>query len=298
MMRKRILISILTVVVSLNLFAVEVHSVRRNPPPPPPHHHHHPRHHPEPKDETSSFFADLFVSLWFLNNVFVTFDDYPYADGFYLNFFTQNTLNPNIFENENSTQDDNSGAIEDSDIIIPIRKKEQFYRFNLESGLFCFPSQKRIGNETRFEGYIWKFFGPVFENDIYSEKIFSNSQNDFIGNVRLGGQLSLLHSNLFDVSFFVQWSYFYGIYTNLNLNGVNCGFIIRSYPMKPILFEMRFNFQDFFDNLAENYFECHIEIGVELNSPYEVYVAWKLIEDFIFTDDIFFGFAFGMKYNF
>lgn len=294
-MRKRILISILAVVFSLNLFAVEVKSVRREPPPPPPppppHHH-----HPEPRDEASSFFTDLFVSLWLLDNIFVTFDDYPYADGFYLNFFTPNTLNPNILKNENSSQNDNSGAIEDSDIIIPVGKKEQFYRFDLETGVFCFPSQKRFGNETRFEGYIWKFFGPVFENDIYSEKIFSNSQKDFVGNVRLGGQLSLFHSNLFDVSFFVQWSYFYGTYTNLG--GVNCGFIIRSYPMKPILLETRFNIQDFFDNPAENYFECHIELGIELNSPCEVYVAWKLIEDFIFTDDIFSGFAFGIKYNF
>lgn len=291
MMKKRILFSVFAVAFSLNLFAVEVQSVRREPSPPPP---------PPPRrpmyDETSSFFADFFAVLWLLDNVFVTFDDYPYADGLYLNFFTPNTLNPKISENENSKQNDNSGAIEDSDIIVPIGKKEQFYRFDLETGVFCFPTQKRIGNETRFEGYIWKFFGPVFENDIYSDKIFSSSQKDFLGNVRLGGQLSLFHSNLFDASFFVQWSYFYGSYANLN--GVNCGFIIRSYPLKPILLETRFNFQDFFDDPSETFFECHIELGIELNSPYEVYVAWKLVEDFIFTDDIFSGFAFGIKYNF
>lgn len=281
-MKKKIILTILLSVFALNLFAygeIGVQLEKRNPPPPPP----PPQHHHE-YEENDSVLSEMFALLWLANNIFLTFDDYPYADGKYLNFFSKETINS---MNDSVAVDENLSESE---------PKEQFYRFVLETGIIAFPSKLIIGNETRFEGYIWKFFGPVFENILYANNLFSDYQNFYLrGNLKLGGQLSIMHANYCDVSFFVQWLHWYG---QERFNGVGCGIIIRSYPAKPILFEYRLSFQNFFKNPENFFFEAHIELGIELNSPYEIYAAWKLTQDNLFIQGRMYGFSLGVKYNF
>lgn len=303
-MKKKVFILVLISVVACQIFAnpknqnitfkfaenenVKVSQMSHPPRPPRP-----PRHHYE--STLSDFFGDIFAILWLADNLGVTFDDYPYSDGRYLNFFT-----PNVFsfgEEFYFDDSDESGNFENPEFENPPKKnKEQSYRFALETGIFYFPGQNVFGNESRFEGYIWKFFGPVFENTLYANKdSFSDFSENFCGNLRLGGQLSLIHSNFFDTSFFMQWTYWYG--KNIDLSGFNFGFIVRSYPMKPALFEWRCNFQcfDYTDSII---FDSHLELGIELNSPLEVYVAWKYRQDEVITNNISNAVAAGIKYNF
>lgn len=299
-MKKKIFVLVLFSVVACQIFAnpknqnitfkfnengnVKI-SQTRYPPPPPRHYH---------ESTLSDFFGDIFAIIWLADNLGVTFDDYPYSDGRYLNFFT-----PSVFSFGEEFYSDNSDDFDDSENPEfenpPKKNKEQSYRFTLESGLFYFPGQNVFGNESRFEGYIWKFFGPVFENTLYANKnSFTDFSENFCGNLRLGGQLSLIHSNFFDTSFFMQWTYWYG---TINLSGFNFGFIVRSYPVKPALFEWRCNFQcfDYTDSII---FDSHLELGIELNSPLEVYVAWKYRQDDIITNNISNAVAAGIKYNF
>lgn len=244
----------------------------------------------------SEIIGDIFGVLWLFNNIGVTFDDYPYSDGRYLNFFT-----PNMFSFGDEfylDEPDNSNNSENSELgnYSPVkRRKEQSYRFVVESGFFYFPVEKIMGNESRFEGYIWKFFGPVFENTLYTSKnSFMDFSENFYGNLRLGGQFSLIHSNFFDTSFYMQWTYWYG--QSLKLSGFNFGMILRSYPMNPILLEWRFNFQNF-ASTSDIIFDSHFELGFELNSPFEIYIAWKYRQDEIFDRNISNAFAAGIKYN-
>ncbi len=251
--------------------ATPVH-YRKSPPPP------RPKRVQRFRNELSNTISDLIVSLWLLNNVSLTFDDYPYADGKYLNFPLEETLSD----------------IGD-EIKIQTESKEQFYRFTVETGIFYHPSMNLVGNESRFEGYIWKFFGPVLENTIFTQDLFDFQPSSFSGNLKLGGQLSILHSNYFDLSNFVQWSYIYG--KSMNASGISFGFILRSYPINPILLEWRCTFQDFFVS-EKLIFESHLELGLELNSPAEVYVAYKYYNDCVFSNTESNGFSCGIKYNF
>lgn len=266
-----------------NLNVSKVHYRRHPPRPRRPSRHHY-------ESTFSDFIGDVFGMLWLFNNIGVTFDDYPYSDGRYLNFFTQKMF---AFSDEFYFDDsDGSGNFKNP----PKKNKEQSYRFALETGIFYFTSEKIMGNESRFEGYIWKFFGPVFENTLYANKnSFSDFSENFCGNLRLGGQFSLIHSNFFDTSFFMQWTYWYG--QSLKLSGFNFGFIVRSYPIKPALFEWRCNFQcfDYTDSII---FDSHLELGIELNSPFEVYVAWKYRQDEVIAKNISNAAAAGIKYNF
>lgn len=284
MIRKKIILTVIFSIFVLNLFAFEkfdFHVGKRNPPPPPP-----PRNN-KYDDDADSFLPDLFVMLWVANNFFVTFDDYPYADGEYLNFFTKKSI----------TIIDDSAKNDDT-LLVP-EGKEQSYRYVIDTGVFAFPSKSIIGNEIRIEGYIWKFFGPVLENTFYIKNLFSENQVDKLkGNLKLGGQISLAHSIFFDMSWFVQWTHWYDFSKGKQLNGANCGIIIRSYPANPVIIEYRFTYQDFFDDPTDTFCESHLELGIELNSPYEIYAAWKFTKDNLFSDQTFNGFSFGVKYNF
>ncbi len=272
---------------------VKVSQSRYPPPPPRPR---PPRHYVESR--LSDFFGDIFALIWLADNLGVTFDDYPYSDGRYLNFFTPNVFSfGEEFYFDDSDDSDNSENFEDPEFENPPKKnKEQSYRFALETGFFYFPSQQIYGNETRVEGYIWKFFGPVFENTLYANtNSFTDFSENFCGNLRLGGQISLIHSNFFDTSFYMQWTYWYGKF--VNLNGFNFGMIVRSYPMNPVLVEWRFNIQNF-ANTDNIIFDSHLELGIELNSPFEIYLAWKYRQDEILTNTSSHAFAGGIKYNF
>ncbi len=62
-------------------------------------------------------------------------------------------------------------------------------RFSLGTSL-VYLNELGIGNESTFEGLFFPYFGPYFEN------LALYSREGFCDNIKLGGQLSLLQTNL------------------------------------------------------------------------------------------------------
>ena len=159
---------------------------------------------------------------------------------------------------------------------------DKFYRYTFETGLFFFPQDLTIGNESRIEGITYKFFGPVFENTIFTDlRTISNASRPWLqGNLRLGGQLNLVNFNVINIAFNLQWTHWYGL---ANIDGMCLGFTLRSYPIEPLLIEWRVNWQDYISvekcNDFSAYFESHLELGFMTGKVSEVYAAWKYIND-------------------
>ncbi|MCR4954259.1 MAG: hypothetical protein K6A43_09315 [Treponema sp.] len=249
------------------------------------------------RDSCSSQCADLFIDvfsdiccavlelLWLDNHLNMEFDEYPYAN-----------------ESKYIIYD---GVLSDSEAeVLDVSSNGKFYRYTLESGAFYFPEHALIGNETRLEGYIYKFFGPVIENTLYFGNGGSNnsnyySQNDILrGNLRIGGTFNFVNFNIINIAANFQWTYWYGA---KNHNGVNTGVIVRSYPFKPVLIEWRGNWQ-VLDSPHYNsetdpcILESHLELGF-MAARYEAYAAWKYIYDgYLNTQDS--GIALGLKVHF
>jgi hypothetical protein len=198
----------------------------------------------------ASLFWDLIFdglsALWWINNIVLNFDSYPYAHGKYL-----------IFPYSDSSA---APAFDDS---VSSLYSGKFYRFALDTSFLCFPGEN-AGNITRFEGLIWKFFGPVVE--LYSE---FPEEGEKQMNLRLGGQFALIQTNPASVFFNIQWSHdFFG--GEGERNGLVLGFIVRSYPVKPVLLEWRGAW------IIHNtvMFESHLELGGMVWGPVEIFAAW------------------------
>ena len=218
-------------------------------------------------DMIFEFMGDLCCSflelLWLESHMNCSFDEYPYANG-----------NKYIIHQDflSTTEDDYFNMDFD----------DKFYRFTFETGIFSLPELNYFGSETRIEGYIYKFFGPVFENLIFTKgSFFDGSSNDnLIGNLRLGGTFNLVNFNPINIAINVQWTHWYGAATN---NGVTFGIIARSYPVKPLMLEWRGNWQ-ILDKTNYNsdsdpcIFESHLEAGI-MSGRIEIFAAWKYIYD-------------------
>ena len=213
---------------------------------------------------------DILGLLWLVNNFTVSFDAYPYANGKYLSF-------AELF-----------GSAPDS-------VAYQDWRFEIESNAFIFP-KKVWGNESRLEGILWKFIGPVIENTIYYPTGEWEDNNDFeehpselpppevaidiydtgrkyAGNVRLGGQLSLWYTNPLSLAAYLQWSKWYGA---IDCKGITFGLIAKSYPVDPILIEWRGTIQSLYDKYdVGTIYESHLEVGAMVAPRVEAYGAWK-----------------------
>ncbi|WP_191016078.1 hypothetical protein [Treponema zioleckii] len=155
------------------------------------------------------------------------------------------------------------------------------------------------GNETRFEGLLFPYYGPCFENLV----IYNNSANKavfsssaFKGNLKLGGQLSLIQSDLLSVNFTLQYATWYGNVISELKNGVAWGFCMRSYPKKPVALEWRFDFQQYSDFVV---FESNLQAGI-LSGPNEVFAAWKTmnINNDEFGYDCTDGLTVGLRHHF
>ena len=176
---------------------------------------------------------------------------------------------------------------------------EKFYRYTLETGTFFFLQDLTIGNESRIEGITYKFFGPVFENTLFTSfrSMSENSNIWLIGNLRLGA-INLVNFNLFNVALNIQWTHWYG---QKIIDGMNLGFILRSYPIKPVLLEWRVNWQSFMTEENYNdfsaYFESHLELGIMVDKRIEIYAAWKYVND-RFNENIKNGVSSGVKFHF
>ena len=188
----------------------------------------------------------------FLENMFVYYDDYPFKKGDYISF---------------------SADSED-----PVRGS---CRFATEANVCYFPRTGVLENELRFEGTIFHIIGPLIEN-----KISKNPDNSSLySNFKLGGIYNIFQTNPLSCSFFMQWSHLYGGWKN---NGISWGFILKSYIARTLILEYRIAFSDYdFDNEYDDYdgldpdsiMETHLEAGFMLAGPYELYAAWKWIQD-------------------
>ena len=219
---------------------------------------------------SGSLFVDLlteiFVELWFLDNFLVNFDDYPYANGEkYL------TFDPSMADTMMGTSDAN------------------WYRFALDSSIYCYPGLYS-GAEVRFEGLIWKFFGPIVEVD------FSNII-DFTGDpdpededapitagtrdisFQIALEMSVFQSNPLSLFWSIGWS---TIKTGgERYSGLVAQLIARSYPVNPILIEWRGTILDMSlsgdSSIEYVVLESHLEVGAMVAGPLEVFAAWRYL---------------------
>ena len=236
-------------------------------------------------DVFSDICCTVLEFLWLDNHLNMEFDEYPYANGSKYIIY--------------------DGLLSDTEIEdVDVSYNGKFYRFTLESGAVYFPEHSIIGNETRVEGYAYKFFGPIIENTLYFGNAGSNnsnyySQNDILrGNLRIGGTFNFVNFNIINVAANFQWTYWYGSEFH---NGINTGVIIRSYPFKPVLIEWRGNWQvldttNYHSETDPCILESHLELGF-MAARYEAYAAWKYIYDgYLNTQDS--GVAIGVKVHF
>ncbi|MBP5251566.1 MAG: hypothetical protein J6Z17_04030 [Treponema sp.] len=213
---------------------------------------------------------DLIFELLWLENYCVFYDDYPFKNGDFIVY---------------STSQSHTSA--------------RPYHYEIETGLYYFPRVNFLGNESRLEGTIWHFFGLIAENQI-SKNL---PDDEMTGLFKLGGTYHLFQTNPLSMSFYIQWA---RIYKPVQDNGFCIGLIIKSYIARRILLEFRCSISDFEngdeDNEGYEYDrdsvgECHLEAGFMFSSRFELYAAWKVIQDgFAQTKES--GVAAGVKCHF
>lgn len=229
---------------------------------------------------TADSFFELFIDLFFFlsveNNLLATFDYYPYAtSNYYVQFLAYQ----------------------------PEEYPMRWMRFNIDAGATYHPGSLLIEPNLRFEGYLFKFFGPIFENNNYID--FQNF-NFYSGNFKLGLEYAILQTFIMSLSFSLQWNHYYGGTDLSPLNGLTYGIHLKSYPIKPLVLDYHFYITDFFDQRrhesapvcdTEFVFESILEAGVMLGGPVELYGNWKYIRDGL-RQEIGHNFGLGLKYYF
>lgn len=232
------------------------------------------RHSTSVAESFFDMFVELMAEIWAIQTIYVSYDDYPYAsDGKYIHFTNlEKAVAAMIGPQFSVTPDGTNGEYG----LIP--PKDQFYRFALDTSFFVFPN-KTIGNQTRFEGIIWKFFGPMVQFDTstnFSLFTDSNKPIELNTNLLLGLQFSILQYSPFSLYWTFCWNR-----TQLGgdetLNGIAFQVIARSYPCRPILLEWRGTVREIFDKHSKEYtiLESHLELGVMVAGPLEVFGAWR-----------------------
>lgn len=201
------------------------------------------------EDTIVDLIVEILGYLWGYNNLGVTYDAYPYATSpRYMCFeATAGYFDPSF--------------------------PDHFWRFGLDTSYF-YDIGLWMGNSVRLEGFLWKFFGPIVELNTYFN---TDEENPFLansgykGNIRVGGTFSLIQTNPVSALFYMQWNH----YINIPIeNSLDVGFIIRSYPFKPVLIEWRVNWQ-FPKEFEKSLFESHLEVGAMVTGPLEVFAAWN-----------------------
>lgn len=152
-----------------------------------------------------------------------------------------------------------------------------------------------LGNETSFEGFFFPYFGPYFENlALYN---FQNRHYDFEqkglrNNLRLGGQLSLFQTNLLAISLIVQYASWYGKGFDSYKNGYNVGLLLRSYPVKPLVFELKLCSQNYTDGFSVSEIDFHFGV---MQKSCEIFASVKSLDFFNSDDDSDFDSSFGVS---
>ena len=217
------------------------------------HRHHHETYYSERESSSwADVLFDLFIGLWALNNLSVTYDDYPYCNDF--EYVTLSLDGPDI---------------------------GQFYRYALDASAgYGLPWGLRYG--ARLEGMIFKFFGPVFEIQSagvhpvtwYPFYVDFDSFRVWKGELKLGLEMAIFQTNFLSAFWYIQWAHLFDSEVSRH-NGLSLGLILRSYPFRPLLLEWRL-LCDIFDFAADeaDAVQSHLELGFMLSSPAELFVAW------------------------
>lgn len=248
------------------------------------HHHHH--HY-----TFGDFIIDIIDLAWILNNITVEFDTYPYAHGDYLEF--------DIYSEENYSYDWES----EEPIIASIPTFHKSYRFESEINMIYMFNSKTPKTSIRFEGFFWRFFGPVAEYT-FSYNLKPSRHYPIIdpsGTLRLGMQIALFQSNFLSLSTAIEWDHKYGnqlgIYDDVALE-----FIFRSYPVNPLVIEDRVIYSN------GNYRNCGIyddpavientlELGFMIDNGFSITMAYRYLFN-MYQDYIDNGISVGLKYHF
>lgn len=226
-------------------------------------------------ESLAEFFLDVLIELSIENNLRAAFDYYPYATSdHYVQFYQYQ----------------------------PEEFPQRFCRFNVDLTGFYYPNTLTIAPDIKFSGYLFKFFGPLFENTNF---INFDSYPYYAGNFKLGMEFAVVQTFIFNFSWSMQWVQFYG--NNQDpLNGICFGALIKSYPFKPVVVEYRFKYSNFLDQRSysssdvfdsNSILESVLEIGLMLSSPFEIYGSWRYIADGIFQVREH-TFGMGLKYYF
>jgi hypothetical protein len=155
-------------------------------------------------EEQKQLDAELFAAIlriWFLVNVAVDYDAYPYADGPYIGY-------------------------RDKD---PSTGPGKFYRFAIGGEAFYAPGTGS-GFHASFEGKAFPLIGPRFE----VTSLFDGTEQLHL--VSLGAAFSLLQTNLLSGDLYVQWTSMQGVLTR---TGTAFGLLLTSYPFKPVSLRAR-----------------------------------------------------------
>ncbi|MBQ4378029.1 MAG: hypothetical protein II821_02385 [Treponema sp.] len=135
-----------------------------------------------------------------------------------------------------------------------------------------------FGNETRFEGLLFPYFGPFFENLVLG-KPFTNGDYSFEekglrDNIKLGGQISLIQTNILSASFLIQYTTWRGKGFSDFRKGCNFGLLLRSYPVKPLVLEWKMGSHNYTGDFEV--FESDLHFGL-MRGPYEFFASWKYL---------------------
>lgn len=208
---------------------------------------HHPHH-------SHSFYFydwwdDLSVFLWALNNLSVNYEKYPYEyDNKYLVF---DNINDPDYPDDDYYDDD----YDDYDDILITSDSERSWRYSLSESVF-YDFNRNYGMYTCFEGVVWKFFGPMVENTVFTDLA------EYNGYAKVGGQLALVQSNVFSWWIYGGASMGYGdAQTVSKYTGGYSGFYLRSYPGDPLVLEIKGDVL-FTPDSNKVHFDSYFSVGI------------------------------------
>ncbi|WP_303919827.1 hypothetical protein [Treponema berlinense] len=206
------------------------------------------------------FLLEMLVMGWGINNIPVRYTAYPYKydSPKYLNW------NPKLTEELDAAL----AAVTDEP-----QPETRAHRYSLSDSFF-YLGNLGTGNEFCFEGLFFPVIGPYFENLALTEQDgwFDNTY----GNIRLGGQMALISSNIFSATGIIQWSRWYGNTSKiLKDSGLALGMDLLSYPIKPICLQWKFCWQTFTEEVY--IFDSLLSAGILLGRL-EIFAGWKVLE--------------------
>ncbi|MBR1535874.1 MAG: hypothetical protein IJ630_02940 [Treponema sp.] len=213
--------------------------------------------------------AALGVCYYWFNTV--RFLDYPYQD--------DETVSP---------ADGNyvaRGSISGLVLTLPSYSKN---RFSFDTSL-VYLHNLGIGNETRFEGLLFPYIGPYFENlalgKFYTNGTYDFEKSGFRDNIKLGGQISLLQTNILSAAFLIQYTTWRGNGFEDFKTGCNVGLLLRSYPVKPLVIEWKMGCHNYKHDFSV--FESDLHFGFT-HGPYEFFASWKYFNFYNSKNDNYF----------